>query len=222
MNTQGITISPKLEPWAVLVSFFLLSTLVVCIMNAIEQAFNVRYLYDDVVLGCVMLVLVLFYLFYYKKQFPDLFRMFRFSAAQLSCGALTTGLVFLCSVIAIQLLIQGNVTSFHSSRLSWGFLNMLVPILIAPIIEEIFFRGILLRVFLAHYSVPSALIFSGLAFAVIHLAPMPGESRIELVSFFFAQWCEGLLLCAITYKTKNLSYAFGFHVANNLLVFLAG
>ena len=194
--------------------------MVVSVIRAVESTAGIRIHHDPIVLAGFMLGLVVLFFLYYLRKFPDILGLFKFSPNQLLYGAGTIAAVFLSSSALIWLAAQRHGNIVELAGLSRVSLSMIVPVLIAPVIEEVFFRGVLLRVFLAYYSAPAAIVFGGLAFAAVHLAPMPGESRVQLLSFFVAQWCEGILLCAVTYRTKNLSYAWGFHIVNNLLAFL--
>lgn len=50
-----------------------------------------------------------------------------------------------------------------------GFASLLVVCLIAPVVEEMLFRGLILRSFLVNYSVNRAIVLSSLLFALFHM-----------------------------------------------------
>jgi len=79
--------------------------------------------------------------------------------------------------------------------------------IIAPILEEILFRGIILKGFLKNYTVWKAIIFSSLIFAVAHF-----NIRQGIVTFFM-----GVFLGWLYYKTKSLILPIYAHIINNSL-----
>ena len=79
--------------------------------------------------------------------------------------------------------------------------------IIAPFIEEVFFRGFLFNRWHRKYGAGKAMIFSSLLFALLHT---------DLVGAFIF----GLVMCLICLKTKSLVGAIITHAANNLIVLL--
>ncbi|MDP4197491.1 MAG: CPBP family intramembrane metalloprotease [Bacteroidota bacterium] len=79
--------------------------------------------------------------------------------------------------------------------------------LIIPILEEIFFRGIILDDFLRIYSFKKAIIYSSLLFAVVHINPA------MIVSAFLG----GLIMGWLYYKTKTLIPCILLHATTNAL-----
>ncbi len=82
---------------------------------------------------------------------------------------------------------------------------IITAVVLAPILEEIIFRGIVLDGLLKNYSPPKAIIISSLVFAAIHLNPW------QFVSAFIG----GLFIGWVYYRTRNLAYAIIIHAANN-------
>ncbi|MEJ6949958.1 CPBP family intramembrane glutamic endopeptidase [Natronospora cellulosivora (SeqCode)] len=84
----------------------------------------------------------------------------------------------------------------------------------APVIEEILFRGIILKGLLKEYKVVYAIVFSSILFALVHFYPH------QIIISFFA----GLILGFIYYKTASLLSVILLHALYNtyidLLVFL--
>ena len=78
-------------------------------------------------------------------------------------------------------------------------------VIIAPIIEEIFFRGFLMRTLVNHYKLYLGSIASAAIFALFHLQP---NSIIPL-------FIVGLLLNSIVIRTKSILPAIGFHMLFN-------
>lgn len=85
-------------------------------------------------------------------------------------------------------------------------------IILAPVLEEILFRGLFLKGFLLKYSAKKAIIVSTILFAVIHLLPSQIINALLL----------GLFFGFIYYKTKSIGYTIVLHFLANLTSFVAG
>lgn len=91
----------------------------------------------------------------------------------------------------------------------WGaFMKVAV---VAPLVEELIFRGIIFNGFRRNYSSVFAVFMSALLFALFHLNPWQ----------FPATFMLGLLLGYIMLKTNNILLAIIGHSINNLLVLLS-
>jgi len=80
--------------------------------------------------------------------------------------------------------------------------------LIGPIIEEIFFRGTILKGFLSNYTPKMAIIVSALIFGVIHIRPEQVWGAILLGLFF--GW--------IYYKTRSIGITIILHIIANFSI----
>ena len=80
---------------------------------------------------------------------------------------------------------------------------------LAPILEEILFRGLILRALRPH-GYPFAVIFSCLLFSLFHM------NLVQLVPPFFI----GLVLCMVTLLSESLWPAICCHMANNFIALL--
>lgn len=97
---------------------------------------------------------------------------------------------------------------FDSDYGWWGaFFKVVV---IAPVIEELIFRGIILHGFRRNYSAVTAVVMSALLFSLFHLNPWQIPATFIL----------GLLLGWIMLHTKNIILAIIGHAINNLMVLL--
>lgn len=72
------------------------------------------------------------------------------------------------------------------TRLPWG-LGLLALVVLAPVTEETFFRGLLLRGFLSRYSLRRSLVVSALLFGFIHLNPWQ-FFHATLLGLVFGWW----------------------------------
>jgi membrane protease YdiL (CAAX protease family) len=84
--------------------------------------------------------------------------------------------------------------------------------------EEVFFRGIILVLFMRVFPLHKAVFFSTFLFAVIHLNPMAIsiEMIVDVVSIFFM----GLLFTYLVLKTGSLLPAIVFHYVHDIFVLL--
>ena len=83
-------------------------------------------------------------------------------------------------------------------------LRMIVVSIVAPIIEELFFRKILMDRVLK-FGEKTAIIFSAFTFAMFHM---------NLYQMFYA-FGVGLIFAYIYAKTRNVKYTIGFHIIIN-------
>jgi membrane protease YdiL (CAAX protease family) len=88
-----------------------------------------------------------------------------------------------------------------------GWLGVVDLVILAPVFEEVLFRGIILRGFLKNYSVKTAVIMSSLFFGIIHLNIVQG----------FLATLLGLIIAIIFVKTGSLWLCIAAHAFNNLL-----
>jgi uncharacterized protein len=86
--------------------------------------------------------------------------------------------------------------------------------LVAPIVEEVFFRGFLFGVLREHVGVPYAALVAGAVFGVIHAAGTPLRTLGILVIL-------GVGLCLLYQKTGSILPGIGLHALHNSLSFAA-
>jgi membrane protein DedA with SNARE-associated domain len=82
---------------------------------------------------------------------------------------------------------------------------------IAPVVEESIFRGVIMSGFMRNYPKYLAIFFSALLFALFHLNPWQ----------FPATFVLGLLLGWLMVRTRNIFACIAGHSINNLLVLLS-
>jgi membrane protease YdiL (CAAX protease family) len=86
--------------------------------------------------------------------------------------------------------------------------------LIAPIVEELFFRGALLPTLALYLSKPIGLILSSIFFALYHIATWGATGLVGIIiPFFFA-----LLLGLLTLKFESVAPALIAHMTANILL----
>lgn len=80
---------------------------------------------------------------------------------------------------------------------------VLSSIVIAPVMEEVVFRGLIFQRLAKKYSIGKALFFSSILFGILHAEAWIGAS-------FF-----GLMMCLVFLHTRNLWVPIVLHVINN-------
>lgn len=85
----------------------------------------------------------------------------------------------------------------------------IIAVIVAPIVEEIVFRGYIMNKWIDKYSLKKGIIFSSLIFMIFHIQ-----------SFFIPQLLLGLLCSLVYVKYNNLFYAIFTHSLYNFLVIL--
>jgi uncharacterized protein len=94
----------------------------------------------------------------------------------------------------------------------FGFTGALMKVvIIAPVVEELIFRGVIMHGLMRNYSKGTAIFLSGLLFALFHLNPWQ----------FPATFMLGLLLGWIMIRTHSILLCIIGHGINNLLVLLS-
>jgi len=81
---------------------------------------------------------------------------------------------------------QTSLSENLNDLLAGGFLGFIAICIVPPIVEEIIFRGIILRGLLSHYTPQQALLTSSILFSLIHLNP--DQLFHTLVIGYFFGW----------------------------------
>ena len=89
-----------------------------------------------------------------------------------------------------------------------NLLNFLMIVIIAPIFEELYFRGILLTRWAVKWRIIPAVIASSVAFAFPHV--------INIIGMF----CVGCVLAVFYIRTKSLFVPITIHFVNNLIAWI--
>ncbi|MEX1141542.1 MAG: CPBP family intramembrane glutamic endopeptidase [Thermoleophilaceae bacterium] len=90
-------------------------------------------------------------------------------------------------------------------------------IAIAPVVEEVFFRGFFYRALRTRWSIPLAAVVGGLVFGVIHY-DFEGPDGLLLLPPLAAL---GAILCLVYERTGTLYAVIGMHAFNNTVAFAA-
>jgi len=87
---------------------------------------------------------------------------------------------------------------------------LLSGVIIAPICEEIVFRGYLYKAFRDHFKPWYAIVLSAALFSAIHLEPLAAVQLFVI----------GIVLAYVYEKTDNLMAPIALHMLNNAIAFL--
>lgn len=87
-----------------------------------------------------------------------------------------------------------------------------ITCLLAPLAEEMFFRGLLFPVLRARLGVTGGVLLTGLLFSVVHAIGSPVQALIVLLVF-------GCGLCLLYLRTGSLLPCIGVHALNNSIAF---
>jgi len=98
----------------------------------------------------------------------------------------------------------------RSVRGAWFWVTGPVIFLVAPVAEEIFFRGFLYRAVRRRFSVPWSVVISAAVFAIAHIYLL----SIPVI------FVDGVILALLFEWRQSLATSIAAHAANNLLIFL--
>jgi uncharacterized protein len=115
-------------------------------------------------------------------------------------------LMVLITPIAELIPMPAFVEEFFKGMIKPDFFSMLTIVVMAPVLEEVLFRGIVLQGFRKNYSAPKAVFWSAVVFALIHLNPWQALPAFIL----------GLFIGWAYLKTNSLIPAILIHFTNNL------
>lgn len=116
-------------------------------------------------------------------------------AAQLAVGLL---------ILALGLPVGSNTEGLFDDEGSWFLLAIIAvaAVVVAPVVEELLFRGLILRSFLSRMGAPAAVALQSVLFGVVHLTPGIGLGNVSLV---LALSAVGAVLGGAALLTKRLA-----------------
>ena len=86
-------------------------------------------------------------------------------------------------------------------------------VVLAPVVEEVFFRGFFYRALRSRFSWALAAALDGVVFGVIHWT---GAATLSLLPLFMVL---GFIFCAVYERTGSLYTSIAIHALNNALAF---
>lgn len=150
-------------------------------------------------------VFIAFYL--WKKGYLGDLRLFLLPLpAKWLVGSLLGGAsLVLLEIYLSEWLDFPNWSENSLTGLQMNWLGLLSLVLLGPIMEEVFHRGIVTRLLLRKYRPWKAIAVSGLIFAIVHLNPAQ----------FVPTFTSGMFYAWLYYRTRSLWPGIVLHVLNN-------
>lgn len=129
-----------------------------------------------------------------------------FAVTAIGCYSMA---LLLAQLIAV--LIPGSMETYHevmgTALNGNSVLSFLAVVILAPIAEELAFRGIIFRILEKHCPIVAAIVIQAVLFGVYHMNIMQGLYVLPLA----------LILGYTAYKTKSVLPCIFIHVINNLM-----
>ena len=187
----------------------------------VEERFGIEKHYFTGLFTSTLMLICCIYLFKQKAD-KNVFSFIK----------LSTKVIFSIAIISILFFISGDIIINNglifgiydypklenmNISLERNIIYILRKVVMIPIFEELFFRGILLGLFLKTKKMLLPILFTSLLFAVTHINPL---FIFESLSGVFYSFLLGILACYIYLKTKNIIYPILLHIANNFLSYL--
>lgn len=125
-------------------------------------------------------------------------------------------IVLVAAIPALRHHHSGNLTGVHTLGVGGVVMLATGAVLVAPFVEEIAFRGVMLRGLMRRMSFWPAAVLSSLVFALLH-APT-ASSGWGVIVVVVTIYAFGLLQCLLVRRTGRLAPAMGVHAVTNALV----
>lgn len=150
---------------------------------------------------------IMFYL--WKKGYLGDLRLFLLPLpAKWLVGSLLAG----ASLVLLEIYLSEWLDDFipnwsgeQITNLQMNWLGLLSIVILGPVLEEVFYRGIVTRLLLRRYRPWAAILVSGLIFAIIHLNPAQ----------FIPAFTSGIFYAWLYYRMRSLWPGILLHVLNN-------
>ncbi len=158
---------------------------------------------------------IIFFVFKRVQKFPTQ----KFTKKTWFIIVIATALTLLINIVTVPFMRSSN-TNVDAMKLvadNSMVLLMFFSIFVAPILEEIIFRGIFMNWFFLSSPLLSVLV-SGIIFGYVHAPFGAGTDWIYALSKILL----GIVLAAVYYRTKNIKADIAVHFLNNLLAIVAG
>lgn len=170
----------------------------------------------------LLLILVLFIYHIHRSSITSYVTdavTFRYKLMFISMGVWITVTTL---VVFVLFLIDPNVITLHKSSHQYSFIFTLIILILTPlqaIAEELLFRTTLWRLLQSHIKKGYVLsVISAVLFAVAHLSNFEVQHNKGVTLLYYS--LVGFLFMYLTIQSRGSEIAFGFHIANNLLVAL--
>ncbi|MDR2886238.1 MAG: CPBP family intramembrane metalloprotease [Rikenellaceae bacterium] len=156
-----------------------------------------------------MVCTALFAFFYARGRGEGQMPAIRFALPPRQWGLVLGGVVLMLAVSVVLepllALFPIEWIEFLNMQLGRGWLTILTTVVMAPILEELLFRGLLQHSTVNRYGPVAGIVIAAAVFGVIHFIPQQVVNAFAL----------GLVLGWVYYKTRSLTAVILMHAANN-------
>lgn len=139
---------------------------------------------------------------------PENFKWWKLILGVLVIILFSLGSTFVLNYCLSYLAPHYLLSNYNVSKPSYSLFNKLfslfVAVLIAPVVEELFFRGLMLHRFSVKWNINVAIILSSILFGILHFN-------------FIGITMVGFMMCIVYLKTRSLIPTMLMHSLNNLL-----
>lgn len=169
----------------------------------------------------ILLFALLAYATYVRFLEKRKVRELRWAPRAIVAGALSGALVIAIPILSLFALGAYEMTAYRGLHL--GLSGVAGLILIAAILEEIVFRGILFQILESGCGTVPALWLQSLIFAVLHIANIEARaSTLELITTVVSGTLIGAFWTLVFVHSRNLWVVAANHAAWNFTIILAG
>ncbi len=162
------------------------------------------------------ILLTAFLVIYYRRRYPDIFDLLKLKIKKFVFGFATSLSIVILTDELLIYFVSGDFKKATINITPKWLTLVAVGGIIAPITEEVIFRGIVLNLLLSSYKTHTAILLNEVIFLILHFGPLDGFGVLGFFIQFFHGFFFGILLSAMAYLNKNLSYGYGFHISNNI------
>lgn len=127
---------------------------------------------------------------------------------------LTTSVILIFSLV-VWLVPSFNADQAQSNALTYGssgvglWLSFIAAVVVAPFVEELYFRGLILPVLMRRFGTALGILGTSLLFALLHFQP-----NVVIYTFILA-----IILAIIRLRLKSVIPSMLLHALNNLIAF---
>jgi len=205
-----------------LAAFFLIWTIRATWGYAIDETFNSafwRTIYSSVVKTVLWVVPAVAFARYIRNSNPAEYLGLKHVPSirqQLWCGAATSA--YLGTIAAFEF-VAGRKSVSLSPLAEVPLAVLLLQHVMSPFVEEVLFRGLILKELLTRIRPLGAVIANSLLFAAIHLPFWLTHDRLDRQLAFrtIGVFVFSLLAAALYVRTKSVWTSVAAHIANNLM-----
>ena len=182
-----------------------------------DEISNVFQMYSDSLSGIVLIIILLPLFIDNLTRFTQTFFKSIYSGAKWYFPSILMNAVISYAIIVLTGVEQSSNQLAVEALLKANFWGLFIPaVIVAPIIEELVFRGIVFRSLRRFGFLPAALV-SGLFFGLLHcLGDITSGNWIGLI-YILVYMNMGIFMCKAYEDSKNLFGAIFLHFLNNFL-----